>query len=189
MADDARIDEPAIDAPPAPEIPEPWWGPGVRLLRWLLGAFTLVGGLTWILVNLTGPNPLLDLVIGVVLATGALVLLMPHRIQLPKLATTVAVVGGGVGGTLAGLLGGTGQTCCAFAYVESKGWPFTWAQRGAEAADPGTAFRLAQTADWHVDLVALSGNLLLWSYLGMLCVVIAVLVRRDRRDPGEARPE
>jgi hypothetical protein len=182
------VDDPRIDDKPAPTAAEPWWGPGVRLLRWLLGAVTLVGGLTWILVNLTGPSPLLDMVVGVVLSAGALVLLMPHRIQLPRLATLVAVIGGGLAGTAAGLLAGTEQTCCAFAYVVDRGWPFHWVGRGAVAADPDTAFRLTQDADWQVNLLSLAANLLLWAYVGMLLVVIAVLIRRARGDRREARP-
>jgi hypothetical protein len=34
----------------------------------------------------------------------------------------------------------------------------------------------------------LGANLLLWAYVGMLLVVIAVLVRRARGDHDEARP-
>ena len=187
-ADEHSVGRPDLPGFDGPEIgaPEPWWAPPVRVLRWLLGAITLVGGLTWILVNLTGPNPLLDLVLGVVLSAGALVLLMPHRIQLPRLTTTVAVIGVGLVGTLTGLLAGTEQTCCAYAYLVDRGWPFRWVGRGAIAADAETARRLAQDADWQVNLISLGGNLLLWAYGGMLLVVIAVLVRRarsDRRQP------
>lgn len=181
-------DNPRTDDIPARTAPEPWWAPGLRLLRFLLGAVTLVGGLTWILVNLTGPNPVLDMVIGGVLAAGALVLLMPHRIRLPRLLTLVAVVGAGVAGTAAGLLASTEQTCCSYAYVVDRGWPFHWVGRGAVATDPDTAFRLTQDADWQVNLLSLGGNVLLWAYVGMLLVVIAVLVRRARGDRHEARP-
>jgi len=183
MADDPRIDE-----PPVRTALEPWWAPGLRLVRWLLGALTLVGGLTWILVNLTGPSPVLDTVIGLVLAAGGLVLLMPHRIRLPRLLTLAAVVGLGLGGTVAGLVVKTTQTCCAFASIVDRGWPFHWIERGAVADDPDTASRLVGSADWHVDLVSLGANLLLWAYVGMLLVVIAVLVRRARGDHHEARP-
>jgi hypothetical protein len=157
------------------------------VLRFTLGALTLVGGLTWILVNLTGPSPLLDLLVGVILSTGALVLLMPHRIRLPRRPTLVAVIGGGLVGTVAGLFAVTEQTCCAYAYVVDHGWPFRWAGRGAVATDPDTAYRLTQDADWHVNLLSLGANLLLWAYVGMLLVVVAVLARR-RGHRGEARP-
>jgi hypothetical protein len=181
MADDPRIDEMRM-----PAAVEAWWAPVLRLVRWLLGAFTLVGGLTWILVNLTGPNPVLDLVLGLVLAAGALVMLMPHRIRLPRRLTLVAVVGVGLVGTVAGLVVKTTQTCCAYAYVVDRGWPFRWVERGAVAGDPDTASRLARSADWHVDLVSVGGNLLLWAYGGMLLVVIAVLVRRARSNDDES---
>ncbi|GIE99075.1 hypothetical protein Ari01nite_65400 [Paractinoplanes rishiriensis] len=150
------------------------------MLRFLLGAVTLVGGLTWILVNLTGPNPFLDLLVGVVLSAGALVLLMPHRIRLPRMATTVTVAGAALAGTVAGLFASTAQICCAYAYVIDRGWPFSWAGRGAVAEDPDTAYRLAQDADWQINVISLTGNLLLWAYVGLLLVVVAVLVRRDR---------
>lgn len=178
MADDPRTDE-AIRA-----AREPWWAPSVRFLRFLLGALTLVGGLTWILVNLTGPDPLLDLAVGAVLSAGALVLLMPHRIRLPRPATMAAVIGGGLVGTVAGLLARTEQTCCSYAYLSDRGWPFHWVGRSAVATDPDTAYRLAQDADWKVNLISLSANLLLWAYAGMLVVVIAVLVRRNRSNHG-----
>jgi hypothetical protein len=158
-----------------------WWSPGLRLVRWLLGATTLVGGSTWILLNLHGPSAVLDTVVGCVLAAGGLVLLMPHRIQLPPVATTVAVCVVGLAGTAAGLVARTAQTCCDVAYIVDRGWPFRWVQRGAVADDVGTAYRLAQSAEWRVDVVALAANVLLWAYAGMLVVVVAVLVRRARR--------
>jgi hypothetical protein len=170
MADEYRSDD----------IPGPWWSRPVRLIRWLLGACTLVGGLTWILINLGGTHAALDLAVGTVLALGALVLLMPHRIQLPRLATLAAVVGIGLAGTAAGLAAKTAASGGGFVYVVGRGWPFHWASRGAFADDPETAYRLAQSANWEVDLVSLSANLLLWAYVGMLLVVIAVLVRRAR---------
>jgi hypothetical protein len=182
MADDHLTDEAITRA-----TREPWWAPSVRLIRFLLGAITLVGGLTWILVNLTGPDPLLDLLVGVVLSAGALVLLMPHRIQLPRPATLVAVLGGALLGTVAGLLAKTEQACCSYAYLTDRGWPFHWAAQGAFAADAATAHRLAQDANWQVNVVSLGANLLLWSYAGLLLVVVAVLVRRSRGGHDEAR--
>ena len=69
----------------------------------LVGAVSLVCGLTWVLLNLHGPEPFVDLATGVVLALGGLVLLMPHRIRLPGMATGIAAVVAGVGGTAAGI--------------------------------------------------------------------------------------
>jgi hypothetical protein len=169
----------------APQRPGPWWAPSVRVLRFLLGAVTLVGGLTWILVNLTGPDPLLDLIVGLVLSAGALVLLMPHRIRLPRRATTIAVLGAGLAGTVGGLFAETEQTCCAYRYLTNRGWPFHWVERGAVAGDPDTAFRLAQDADWQLNLLSMSADALLWAYAGLLLVVVAVLVRRARSDHDE----
>ena len=169
--------------------PGPWWFPPVRLIRWLLGATTLVAGPTWILLNLGSPHMLLDVVVGAVLATGALVLLMPHRIQLPRLATLAAVVGVGLGGTAAGLAAKVEAAGGLFAYFIRRGWPFPWASRGAVADDPDTAYRLARSANWEVDLVSLGANLLLWAYVGMLLVVIVVLVGRFRGDRHVTRAD
>jgi hypothetical protein len=150
-----------------------------RLLRWLLGAFSLVGGLTWILMTAHG---WLDLVVGTVLALSGLVLLMPHRIRLPRRLTAVVMTGFGLAGTVAGLVALTERTCCSYAFVADRGFPFTWIQRYAIADDAATAERLAGSANWTIDLVSLSANLLLWAYAGMLLVVIGVLARRARGD-------
>jgi len=160
------------------------WRPVVRLLRWLLGAATLVGGLTWGLLNMPVPHRVLDLVVAGVLAAGGLVLLMPHRIQLPRRATTLAVVLAALAGTGAGALAAEEQGRGMYTHIENRGWPLDWAQRGAVAADPDTARRLAQSSNWTVDLLSLGTNLLLWAYAGMLLVVIAVLVRRYRGRPA-----
>lgn len=162
---------------------EAWWGPAGRLLRWLFGAGTLVGGLTWILLNMHADELLLDVAIGVVLAVGGLVLLMPHRITLPRKVTAVVVVVAALGGTAAGLLATDEQVCCMHGYVEDRGWPVEWVQRGAVAEDPDSARRLAQSAGWTYDFLALAADLVLWAYAGMLVVVTAVLLRRRRDRP------
>jgi hypothetical protein len=150
-----------------------------RLLRWLLGAVSLVGGLTWILLT---PGHLSDLLVGAVFAAAGLVLLMPHRITLPRRATAVAMVLAALAGTGAGAFVAERQVCCRYAYVENRGWPVDWAQRGAVADDPATAERVAGSANWTIGLPSLAGNALFWAYGGMLFVVIVVLVRRGRRD-------
>jgi hypothetical protein len=147
----------------------------------LLGALTLVGGLTWVILNMPGPRPV-DAVAGIVLAAGGLVLLMPHRIRLPGLLTSASAVSAGVAGTAVGLAAGTAQLCCAFAYEAARGWPFRWVDRGGLADDPATARELALGSSWHVDLVGLGGDLLFWAYAGMLTVVIVMMVRRTVGD-------
>jgi len=159
---------------------ESWWAPVLRLLRWLLGAASLVAGLTWILLNLSGPSAVLDTAVGCVLAAGGLVLLMPHRIRLPRLATAAAMTVTALGGSAAGVFAQRAEACCSYAYIVDRGWPFHWVQRAAIADDPDTAQRLAQGANWHVDLVSLAGNLLVFAYAGLIVVVIAVLIRRRR---------
>jgi flagellar biosynthesis protein FliP len=154
------------------------WAATGRLLRWLLGAFSLVGGLSWILV--TTPN-LTDVVVGVVLAAAGLVLLMPHRIQLPRRLTALVMAGFAVVGTVAGLVVLI-ERFGSFAYAADRGWPFQWIQRYAVADDPASARSLADSANWTVDLVSLVANLVLWAYAGLLLVVIGVLVRRARGD-------
>ncbi|WP_433298044.1 hypothetical protein ACQP2F_42410 [Actinoplanes sp. CA-030573] len=148
--------------------------------RWLLGAFSLVGGLTWALFAVHGPTAAVDLTIGIVFAVVGLVLLMPHRIRLPRLVTTVTMILFAVAGTAVGLVSARVRTCCEFAYIEDRGWPFAWAQRGAVADDWATAERLAHGADWTVDFVAVATDALFWSYVGMVLVVIGVLVRYRR---------
>ncbi|GIF24489.1 hypothetical protein BJ973_007968 [Actinoplanes tereljensis] len=168
MANDVSIDEKTSR----------WTATG-RLARWLLGALSLVGGLTWILVTTHG---WVDLGVGLVLAAAGLVLLMPHRIQLPRRLTALVMVVFALVGTAAGLAALTERTCCAYAVIADRGWPFTWLQKGAIADDPATAQRLADASNWNVDLVSLATNVLIWAYAGMLLVVIGVLVRRTRSD-------
>jgi hypothetical protein len=155
----------------------------------LLGALTLVGGLTWLLLNLNGPHPVLDSLVGAVYAAGGLVLLMPHRIRLPGLVTTSSAAGAALAGTVAGLVAGSAQLCCAFVYAMARGWPFHWVQRGAVADDSATAQRLAFGADWHLDAVGLTGNLLFWAYVGMLIVVVGALARRAAADRDARRAQ
>jgi hypothetical protein len=182
MADEARSGD-GITGYPAPEPADghAWWAGPLRCVRWLLGALTLVGGFTWVLLNMHGPSAVLDGAAGCVLVAGALVLLMPHRIRLPRRPTAVAVVVAALAGTAVGLAGKAERVCCQYGYFVDRGWPFRWAQRGAIAGDPDAAFRLTQDADWHLDLVSLAVDLLLWAYAGMLVVVLVVLVRRRRQ--------
>ncbi|GAB1694434.1 hypothetical protein [Krasilnikovia sp. M28-CT-15] len=172
------------------------WVRIVAALSVLVGACTLVGGLTWLLLNLHSPQPVLDVAVGVVLAAGGLMLLMPHRTRLPVAATAIAAAATGLVGTAAGLAASTSQTCCMWAYVTTRGWPFRWLGRAAAADDPATAERLAGSQSWEVDALSLAANLLVWSYVGLLAAGVVVAVRRTmaaRRaavaDPGRATAE
>jgi hypothetical protein len=147
----------------------------------LLGALTLVGGLTWLLLNWDGLHRGVDTTAGVIYTAGGLVLLMPHRVQLPGRLTTAAAAGAGLVGTLAGLAAAATQACCTFVYATARGYPFHWLQRGAIADDPDTARRLALGADWHADWVALAGDVLFWAYVGMLIVAAIQIVRINAR--------
>jgi len=153
----------------------------------LLGALTLVVGLTWVLLNVRGPHQALDVSVGSVLALGGLVLLMPHRIRLPAALTagTTALVA--LVGTAAGLIAGAAATCCTFAYVMQRGWPFKWLSRGGLADDEATARRLADSAGWHVDAISLAADLLVFAYAGIVLVAVVVLVRRRAGDRDERR--
>ncbi len=166
--------------------PAPGWAVTGRALRFVLGALSLVGGLTWILLNLHVATAALDAAIGTVLAAGGLVLLMPHRIRLPRLVTAVVMTGSALGGTAAGLIVEKSRRCCEFAYVSERGWPFQWIHRGGFADDPETAFRLARSAGWSIDVVSLAVDLLVWSYAGLLLVVIAVVIGRRRTGSSRA---
>jgi xanthosine utilization system XapX-like protein len=149
-------------------------------LRWLLGAGSLVTGFTWMLINLNNPSAIVDALVGCVLVAGGVILLMPHRIRLPRRATAVAMTVTALVGTVAGLAGGQ-TSWSGYAYIADRGWPFHWAQRGAIANDADTARRLTESTDWHVNLVSLAGTLLVFAYTGLVAIVIAVQIRRSRR--------
>ena len=164
---------------PHGERPGGWrWAAG--LFGAALGAVSLVGGLTWTLLYLHSPQPVVDVAVGVVLTLGGLVLLMPHRLPLPPLTTAAVAAGTALAGTAAGLAAGAGRVCCMYAYVSERGFPLRWLARGGVADDPDTARRLAGTAGWHVDVAALAANLFVWSYVGLLAVALVVVVRRAR---------
>jgi hypothetical protein len=156
------------------------WTPVGNTLRWLLGAGSLVAGFTWMLINLSNPSALLDGLVGCVLVAGGVILLMPHRVRLPRRTTAVMTTLAALGGAVAGLTAER-TTWSGYAYIADRGWPFRWAQRGAFADDAETARRLAEGADWHIDLVALAGTLLFFAYAGLVLIVIAVQIRRSRR--------
>jgi hypothetical protein len=153
----------------------------------LFGALTLVGGLTWLLLNWDGLHAAVDSTAGVIFAAGGLVLLMPHRVRLPGRLTSAAAAGTAVAGTLGGLAVGATQACCTFVYATARGYPFHWLQRGAIADDPDTARRLALGAEWHADWVALAGDVLFWAYAGLLVVAVAQIVRGSARAHDAAR--
>jgi hypothetical protein len=96
--------------------------------------------------------------VGAVLALGGLVLLMPHRLRLPRTVTWIAAAVAGLGGTAAGLAAGSAMVCCMFAYVAERGFPFRWLRRGGVADDSETARRLAEASGWHVDVASLAVN-------------------------------
>ncbi|MEU8814540.1 hypothetical protein [Actinoplanes sp. NPDC048796] len=149
-------------------------------LYFAVGALSLVLGLTWILLNLHSASYRLDLLIGAVLAAGGLVLLMPHRVRLPGRLTAIVMAVSAVAGTAAGLAVSKSQVCCDVAYLVDRGWPFTWAGRGAVADDQETAVRLASSADWTVSFISLFADLLLFSYAGLLLLVLFLVIRRSK---------
>lgn len=166
---------------PDTEAALPWWRALGTLLRNLLGALSLVGGLTWLLLNLHGPEIMTDLLVGAVLGAGGLVLLMPHRIRLRPLENTAGAALAALLGTFGGLAAESSQLGGMFAYVTARGYPFKWLQRGAIAGDPQTAQNLAEAASWQIDVTALAANLVFWAYAGLLAVLAAGLVRRVLR--------
>jgi hypothetical protein len=161
------------------------WARLGAILATTVGGLSLVGGLTWLLLNLHGPAPSVDVAVGAILAIGGLVLLMPHRLRLPRAATGIAAAVAGIGGTAAGLAAGSATVCCMFAYVAERGFPFRWLRRGGVADDPEMARRLAEASGWHVDVASLAVNLVVWAYAGILLVALVVLARRVV--PGRAR--
>jgi hypothetical protein len=171
--------QPELKRPPtrpaAAQIPA--WARFRAVVRGLLGALTLVGGLTWLLLNMHGTHPVLDTVVSLVLAAGGLVLLMPHRVTLPGRITGLTATGAALAGTVAGLAA-TATQASTLAYVIARGWPFHWLQRGGIADDPEVARRIAMAADWQVDGIALAADILFWAYAGML---ILILVRSRKR--------
>ena len=157
---------------------EPDAGRGGRFWAWVLGAISLVGGLTWILLNLSPPVPAVDVAVGAVVALGGLVLLMPHRVRLPRRPAWLVALGTGVAGTVAGLLVSSAAVCCMFAYVEGRGFPFKWLSRGAAADSPDVARRVTESLGWDVDVASLLLSVFVWAYLGILILTVVTLVRR-----------
>ncbi|GAA0507801.1 hypothetical protein Ade02nite_49870 [Paractinoplanes deccanensis] len=92
----------------------------------------------------------------------------------------IVMAGSAPAGTAAGLAAGKAQLCCMFGYVVDRGWPSSWASRGAVADDPETAVRLARSSSWTVNVLPLLADLLLFSYAGLLLLVIALVMRRNR---------
>lgn len=148
------------------------------LLGTTLGAVSLVGGLTWMLLNLHGPAPAVDLAVGVVFTLGGLVLLMPHRVRLPKRPALIVALAAGAAGTAAGMIAHRATECCTYAYVVDRGFPFHWLRRGGVADDPEVARRLAATDGWHADVASLSMNLVVWAYAGVLVFALVIGLRR-----------
>jgi hypothetical protein len=110
-----------------------------------------------------------------------LVLLMPHRIRLPRLVTAIVMAMVAIAGAAAGLARGTVRVG-EYAYIADRGFPVAWVQRGAIAEDAATAERLARSANWTLDLISLATNLLFWAYVGMIFVVVAVLIQRKAQE-------
>lgn len=146
----------------------------------VFGAFSLVAGLTWILLNLHSPWPVTDIAVGVVLAVGGLVLLMPHRVHLPMRATLAAAVTAAVAGSVAGLAARSAAMAGMFAYVERRGFPFAWLNRGGVADEPEAARQAAATDAWNVNVLPLVGDLVVWAYAGILVLVLVRHLRRQR---------
>ena len=177
MADEAHID---VTRPGDPGDHPAGDGPrAARLGAGLAGAVSLVGGLTLILLNLHGPRPAVDVAVGVVLAAGGLVLLMPHRVRLPTRASWTVAAAAALAGVLAGLVRHEALLGGMYAYVERRGFPYAWLSRGGVADDPATARQLAATDGWQVNVLPLIGDAVVWAYAGLL---ILVLVRRLRGD-------
>jgi hypothetical protein len=190
MADQvASTDEVQSNDPPGIETPvESGWAIILRVFRALAGGISLVLGVLWILLNsVENAARVTDIVVGVVLTAAGLVLLMPHRVRLPRPATAIVAAVVGLGGTMAGLAVRTAQLCCMFGFFVDRGWPFHWLSRGGTADTPAAAYRLEQGASWDVNVLTLAADLVLWAYAGMLLVVIAVLVRRARGGHDEPR--
>lgn len=159
---------------------EPDVGRSGRFWAWVLGAISLVGGLTWILLNLSPPVPAVDIAVGVVVALGGLVLLMPHRVRLPRRPGWLVALGTGVAGTVAGLLASSAAVCCMYAFVEGRGFPFTWLSRGAVADSPDVARSVTASTGWEVDVATLLLSVFVWAYLGILILTVVTLLRRGR---------
>jgi hypothetical protein len=183
VTEDPETSTPDNRVPDEPdnETALPWWRTLGTLLRSTLGALSLVGGLTWLLLNLHGPQVATDVLVGAVLTAGGLVLLMPHRIRLRPLENTGGAALAALLGTFGGLAAVSSQMGGMYAYVAARGYPFQWLRRGAVADDPETARSLAEAARWQIDVTALTANLVFWAYVGLLAVVAVELVRRVLR--------
>ncbi len=146
-----------------------------------VGAASLLVALIFLGAQLMAPGPadrtfVLASVVG---AAGGAVLLFLHRLGLrPGPIGWAAALVSGVGGAAAGLLHGTAQTCCAFAHLAARGYPFPWLRRGASAETAGAAVAKTAGRPWHPHWDALLADVLFWAYLGVLAAVLVALVRR-----------
>jgi hypothetical protein len=152
----------------------------------VLGALSLVGGLTWILLTLSAPQPVTDVIVGAVLAAGGLVLLMPHRVALPGRLTAAATATAAVAGTLAGTLSQSTGISGMIGYFAVRGWPSAWLSRGALADDLATARERAEQSGWQLDVVNLAADLYFWALVGLLVVATVGLLRRRAQTPEPA---
>ncbi|MFG1602984.1 hypothetical protein [Actinoplanes sp. NPDC049265] len=151
-----------------------------RFWSWILGAVSLVAGLTWILLHLGSPPDWAGVAVGTIIALGGLVLLMPHRVRLPGRAAGLVALGAAVAGALAGLLIESTATCCAYAFSEGRGWPFEWLSRLGTGDSAETARRVALGAGWDVGVAPLLLDVFVWAYAGILVLTLVTLLRRRR---------
>jgi hypothetical protein len=155
-------------------------GGGGRFWSWILGAVSLVAGLTWVLLHVASPPDWAGIVEGTIIALGGLVLLMPHRVRLPRRSAGLVAAGAALAGTVVGLLAKSTATCCSFAYSEGRGYPFEWLSRLGTGDSPDTARRVALGAGWEVGVAPLLLNVFVWAYAGILILTLVTLLRRRR---------
>jgi hypothetical protein len=104
-----------------------------------------------------------------------------------RLTTPVVVAIGGVAalGTAAGLAVERTTVCCAFAYHQTRGFPFAWMGRGFESGDRLDDDQLATRMsglDWGVKSQEHAlANVIFWAFVALIVVVAVRLGWSARR--------
>ncbi|MFI5496503.1 hypothetical protein [Actinoplanes sp. NPDC051859] len=148
-------------------------------LRLLVGWFSVLIGLLDLGVELdrfTGSPDVPYLVFhGMLLVGGVLLIYLSSAPVRP--GATAALTGGSVlvaGFLLSAVPAGAAQ-CCLTTYSQQHGYPFAFAAR-----DTG--------ADWTVDYLHLTADLLFWGYVGLIALLVLTLIQRPGRPPGGTVP-
>ncbi len=161
----------------------------VQVLLAAAGAGGMIAGLTTRLAELISeePAPRFVLAASVAAAGGAALVFLPRLRLRPTPMGVVVTLVTALAGTAAGLLRSIESTCCAYAYLVGRGYPFEWLRRGDTGDTPAAARAATLDKPWNRHWDAFAADLAFWGFAGVLAVVVVALLRRAvRRAPVPA---